>query len=139
MDLEFGMPKKSSLSYDFDKEQLPVVLRSKKKRIEQIYDLVSSRNSPIEVIDHHFVFREASEDGLHRDPDDLVNIGDTSSEEIFQDKNTSSSEGKGKAVLKFAQEESRGPQTRNIVCRKAILDKDAEEKPVNGDSTSEIY
>lgn len=51
MDLESGMPKKSSSSYDFEQEQLPVVLRSKKKRTEQIYDSVGSRNSPIEVLD----------------------------------------------------------------------------------------
>ncbi|QCE13484.1 transcription factor MYC2 [Vigna unguiculata] len=51
MDLESGMPKKSSSSYDFEQEQLPVVLRSKKKRTEQIYDSVISRNSPIEVLD----------------------------------------------------------------------------------------
>ncbi|KAK7411976.1 hypothetical protein VNO78_03421 [Psophocarpus tetragonolobus] len=50
MELESGMPKKSP-SYDFEQEQLPVVLRSKKKRTEQIYDSVSSRNSPIEVLE----------------------------------------------------------------------------------------
>ncbi|CAJ1975846.1 unnamed protein product [Sphenostylis stenocarpa] len=51
MDLESGMPKKSSPSCDFEQEQLPVVLRSKKKRTEQIYDSVTSRNSPIEVLE----------------------------------------------------------------------------------------
>ncbi|XP_047149366.1 transcription factor bHLH35-like [Vigna umbellata] len=51
MNLESGMPNKSSSSYDFEQEQLPVVLRSKKKRTEQIYDSVISRNSPIEVLD----------------------------------------------------------------------------------------
>jgi len=52
MDLESGMPKKSSSSYDdFEQEQLPAVLRSKKKRTAQIYDSVSSRNTPIEVLD----------------------------------------------------------------------------------------
>ncbi|XP_020214843.1 E3 ubiquitin-protein ligase UPL3 [Cajanus cajan] len=66
-----------------------------------------------------------------------VNIGDTSRKEIAQDKSTSSSKGKGKAVLKPAQEEARGPQTRNATRRRAALDKDAQINPVNGDSTSE--
>ncbi|KAG4985083.1 hypothetical protein AAZX31_12G031300 [Glycine max] len=66
-----------------------------------------------------------------------VNIGDTSRKEISQDKSTSSSKGKGKAVLKPAQEEARGPQTRNATRRREALDKDAQIKPVNGDSTSE--
>ena len=68
-----------------------------------------------------------------------VNIGDTSRKEISQDKSTSSSKGKGKAVLKPAQEEARGPQTRNATRRREALDKDAQIKPVNGDSTSEVY
>jgi len=50
MELESGMPKKSP-SYDFEQELLPVVLRSKKKRTEQLYDCVTSRNSPIEVLE----------------------------------------------------------------------------------------
>ncbi|XVE67151.1 hypothetical protein DITRI_Ditri08aG0137900 [Diplodiscus trichospermus] len=67
-----------------------------------------------------------------------VNIGDVNRKEpSSQEKSTSSSKGKGKAVLKPAQEESRGPQTRNAARRKAALDKDAPMKPVNGDSTSE--
>ncbi|TKY67661.1 E3 ubiquitin-protein ligase UPL3 [Spatholobus suberectus] len=66
-----------------------------------------------------------------------VNIGDISRKEITQDKSTSSSKGKGKAVLKPAEEETRGPQTRNATRRRAALDKDAQIKPVNGDSTSE--
>ncbi|KAL2346042.1 hypothetical protein Fmac_000042 [Flemingia macrophylla] len=66
-----------------------------------------------------------------------VNIGDTPRKEISQDKSMSSSKSKGKAVLKPAQEEARGPQTRNAVRRRAALDKDAQMKPVNGDSTSE--
>ncbi|KAL5169032.1 E3 ubiquitin-protein ligase UPL3 [Glycine soja] len=66
-----------------------------------------------------------------------VNIGDTSRKEITQDKSTSSSKGKGKVVLKPAQEEARGPQTRNATRRRAALDKDAQMKPVNADSTSE--
>lgn len=52
MELESGMPKKStSPSYDFEQEQLPVVLRSKKKRTEQLYDSVTSKTSPIEVLE----------------------------------------------------------------------------------------
>ena len=50
MELESGMPKKSP-SYDFEQELLPVVLRSKKKRTEQLYDSVTSRNTPIEVLE----------------------------------------------------------------------------------------
>lgn len=68
-----------------------------------------------------------------------VNIGDTPRKEVTQDKSTSSSKGKGKAVLKPAQEEARGPQTRNAARRRAALDKDAQMKPVNGDSTSEVH
>ncbi|XWS55086.1 hypothetical protein CRYUN_Cryun10bG0145300 [Craigia yunnanensis] len=67
-----------------------------------------------------------------------VNIGDvTRKEPSSHEKSTSSSKGKGKAVLKPAQEESRGPQTRNAARRRAALDKDSPMKPVNGDSTSE--
>ncbi|RDX87074.1 Transcription factor bHLH35 [Mucuna pruriens] len=50
MELESGMPQKSP-SYDFEQEQLPVVLRSKKKRTEKLYDSVGSKNSPIEVLE----------------------------------------------------------------------------------------
>ncbi|KAL1362137.1 hypothetical protein HN51_010411 [Arachis hypogaea] len=66
-----------------------------------------------------------------------VNIGDTAKKETTPDKGTSSSKGKGKAVLKPAQEEARGPQTRNAARRRAALDKEEQMKPVNGDSTSE--
>ncbi|XP_041015324.1 E3 ubiquitin-protein ligase UPL3-like [Juglans microcarpa x Juglans regia] len=66
-----------------------------------------------------------------------VNIGDASKKDATQEKSTSSSKGKGKAVLKPAQEEARGPQTRNAARRRAVLDKDAQMKPTNGDSTSE--
>ncbi|KAG5064939.1 hypothetical protein AAZX31_04G003500 [Glycine max] len=66
-----------------------------------------------------------------------VNIGDTPRKETSQDKGTSSSKSKGKAVLKPAQEEAQGPQTRNTVRRRAALDKVAQMKPANGDSTSE--
>ncbi|KAI8554080.1 hypothetical protein RHMOL_Rhmol05G0069800 [Rhododendron molle] len=65
-----------------------------------------------------------------------VNIGDTTKKELSQEKSASSSKGKGKAVLKPAQEEARGPQTRNAR-RRAALEKDAQMKPVNGDSSSE--
>ncbi|OMO92775.1 Armadillo [Corchorus olitorius] len=67
-----------------------------------------------------------------------VNIGDMTRKEPSQEKSTSSSKGKGKAVLKPAQEESRGPQTRNAARRRAALDKEAPMKPANGDSTSEV-
>ncbi|KAJ4846178.1 E3 ubiquitin-protein ligase upl3 [Turnera subulata] len=67
-----------------------------------------------------------------------VNIGDTARKEPLQEKSTSSSKGKGKAVLKPAQEEAKGPQTRNSSRRRAALDKDAQLKPVNGESSSEV-
>lgn len=66
-----------------------------------------------------------------------VNIGDTPRKETSQDKSLSSSKDKGKAVLKPTQEEAKGPQTRNAA-RRAALNKDAQMKPVNGDSTSEV-
>ncbi|KAB2051161.1 hypothetical protein ES319_A12G037600v1 [Gossypium barbadense] len=66
-----------------------------------------------------------------------VNIGDVARKEQSQEKSTSSSKGKGKAVLKPSKEEPRGPQTRNAARRRAALDKDAPVKPVNDDSTSE--
>ncbi|CAI9104744.1 OLC1v1003485C2 [Oldenlandia corymbosa var. corymbosa] len=65
-----------------------------------------------------------------------LNIGDASKKETT-DKGASSSKGKGKAVLKPASEEGRGPQTRNAARRRAALDKDAQMKPVNGDTSSE--
>lgn len=68
-----------------------------------------------------------------------VNIGDASKKDPAQEKSTSSSKGKGKAVLRPTQEEGRGPQTRNAARRRAALDKDAQMKPVNGDSTSEVW
>lgn len=67
-----------------------------------------------------------------------VNIGDTARKGTPQEKTPSSSKGKGKAVLKPAQEETRGPQTRNAARRRASLDKDAQLKPV-GDSSSEVW
>ncbi|KAL5995652.1 E3 ubiquitin-protein ligase upl3 [Asimina triloba] len=48
-----------------------------------------------------------------------------------------SSKGKGKAVLKSAPDETRGPQTRNAARRRAASDKDAQMKPAHGDSSSE--
>ncbi|KAK1558452.1 hypothetical protein Q3G72_002483 [Acer saccharum] len=66
-----------------------------------------------------------------------VNIGDATKKEPVQEKSSSSSKGKGKAVLKSAQEDARGPQTRNAARRRAALDKDAQMKQATGDSTSE--
>ncbi|GMI83508.1 KAKTUS, UBIQUITIN-PROTEIN LIGASE 3 [Hibiscus trionum] len=66
-----------------------------------------------------------------------VNIGDVARKESSQEKSTSSSKGKGRAVVKPAQKESRGPQTRNAAHRGAALDKDSPIKPENVDSTSE--
>ncbi|KAM7475155.1 hypothetical protein LguiB_022398 [Lonicera macranthoides] len=66
-----------------------------------------------------------------------INIGETVKKESLQEKNLTSSKGKGKAILKPASEEGRGPQTRNAARRRAALDKDAELKPVHGDSSSE--
>ncbi|KAE8719128.1 E3 ubiquitin-protein ligase UPL3 [Hibiscus syriacus] len=66
-----------------------------------------------------------------------VNIGDVAKKESSQEKSTSSSKGKGKAVLKPSQVEPRGPQTRNAAHRRAALDKVSPIKPENGDSTSE--
>ncbi|PQQ14409.1 E3 ubiquitin-protein ligase UPL3 [Prunus yedoensis var. nudiflora] len=63
---------------------------------------------------------------------------DAARREPSQEKSTSSSKGKGKAVLKPSQEEGRGPQTRNAARRRAALDKDVQMKPANGDTTSEV-
>lgn len=50
MELESGMLKMNP-SYDFEQD-LPVLLRSKKKRTDhELYDSISSRNSPIEVLE----------------------------------------------------------------------------------------
>ncbi|XP_068484197.1 E3 ubiquitin-protein ligase UPL3-like isoform X2 [Phaseolus vulgaris] len=65
------------------------------------------------------------------------NIGDAPRKETLQDKSIGSSKIKGKAVLKATQEEARGPQTRNAVRRRADIDKDAQMKPISGESTSE--
>ncbi|KAL3539084.1 hypothetical protein ACH5RR_002450 [Cinchona calisaya] len=66
-----------------------------------------------------------------------INIGDATKKEPAQEKSASSSKGKGKAVLKSASEEGRGPQTRNAARRRAAMDKDAQAMPVNGDTSSE--
>ncbi|KAI4376108.1 hypothetical protein MLD38_013900 [Melastoma candidum] len=66
-----------------------------------------------------------------------ANIGDTNKRENALEKTSGSSKGKGKAVLKPAQEEGIGPQTRNTTRRRAVLGKDAEVKPFNGESSSE--
>jgi hypothetical protein len=50
MELESGMPNNINPNYDFDQE-LPVLLRSKKKRTDKLYDSVNSRNFPIEVLE----------------------------------------------------------------------------------------
>lgn len=65
-----------------------------------------------------------------------VNV-DAAKKESLLEKNASSSKGKGKAVLKPALEEAKGPQTRNVSRRRAALDKDAQMKSVNGDTSSE--
>nr|XP_043626626.1 E3 ubiquitin-protein ligase UPL3 [Erigeron canadensis] len=67
-----------------------------------------------------------------------ISIGDSAKKETPQEKNASSSKGKGKAVLKSGQDEGRGgPQTRNAARRKAALDKDAQMKSADAESTSE--
>ena len=50
MELESGKLKNPIASYDYEHE-LPVLLRSKKKRPDQLFESASSRNSPIEVIE----------------------------------------------------------------------------------------
>ncbi|XP_050220315.1 transcription factor bHLH35 isoform X2 [Mercurialis annua] len=51
MELESGPLKKNhSGGYDFEQE-LPVLLRSKKKKIDQFYDSTGSRTCPIEVLE----------------------------------------------------------------------------------------
>ncbi|KAK4764814.1 hypothetical protein SAY86_025904 [Trapa natans] len=66
----------------------------------------------------------------------FVNIGDNAKKEQTQEKSVGSSKGKGKAVLK-RPEEGRGPQTRNAARRRAELERDAQMKPIEGDSSSE--
>ncbi|XP_068646801.1 E3 ubiquitin-protein ligase UPL3-like [Aristolochia californica] len=50
---------------------------------------------------------------------------------------TTSSKGKGKAVLKSASDEARGPQTRNTTRRRAVPEKDVQMMPIQDDSSSE--
>ncbi|CAI8589894.1 unnamed protein product [Vicia faba] len=50
MELESGIPNSINQNFDFDQE-LPVLLRSKKKRTDQLYDSISSTNSPIELLE----------------------------------------------------------------------------------------
>lgn len=64
-----------------------------------------------------------------------INIGDVSKKEPVHEKGTSSSKGKG--VMKSAQSD-KGPQTRSSAQRRAVLDKDTQMKPANGDSSSEV-
>ncbi|KAI3774287.1 hypothetical protein L1987_48836 [Smallanthus sonchifolius] len=86
---------------------------------------VSSLSTPVAATRHHSTRSRSS-----------VNIGDSANK--TEEKNASSSKGKGKAVLKPGQDEVRGgPQTRNAARRRASLDKDAQMKSVDRDSTSE--
>ncbi|XP_050900526.1 transcription factor bHLH35 [Lathyrus oleraceus] len=51
MELQSGMPNNNiTQNYDFDQELL-VLLRSKKKRTDRLYDSVSSTNSPIQLLE----------------------------------------------------------------------------------------
>ncbi|KAF5786287.1 putative HECT domain, armadillo-like helical, HECT, E3 ligase catalytic domain-containing protein [Helianthus annuus] len=85
----------------------------------------SSLSTPVAATRHHSTRSRSS-----------VNIGDSANK--TEEKTASSSKGKGKAVLKSGQDEGRGgPQTRNAARRRASLDKDAQMKSVDGDSTSE--
>lgn len=55
MELQSGMPNRNiNQNYDLDQE-LPVLLRSKKKRTNQLYDSVGSRNSPIEILEVNYL------------------------------------------------------------------------------------
>ncbi|GMH23656.1 hypothetical protein Nepgr_025499 [Nepenthes gracilis] len=66
-----------------------------------------------------------------------VNIGELSRKDLLQEKASSSSKGKGKAILKPAQEDLKSPQSRNAARRRAALDKDTQMKSANGESCSE--
>ncbi|XP_047332949.1 E3 ubiquitin-protein ligase UPL3-like [Impatiens glandulifera] len=65
-----------------------------------------------------------------------VNIGETAKLDLSQEKKAGSSKGKGKAVLKPASEDPKGPLTRNAR-RRAALDRDLQVKHTSGDTTSE--
>ncbi|XP_074331245.1 E3 ubiquitin-protein ligase UPL3-like [Apium graveolens] len=66
-----------------------------------------------------------------------ISIGDSARKEMVQEKNTSLSKGTGKAVLRTAEENGSGPRTRNAARRQAALDKDAQMKAVEVNSSSE--
>ncbi|KAH9622519.1 hypothetical protein KSS87_008684 [Heliosperma pusillum] len=66
-----------------------------------------------------------------------VNIGDTSRKDSSHDKTRGSLKGKGKAILRSATLETKGPQTRNAARRKAVSEKDAKMKSTNEESGSE--
>ncbi|XP_042478317.1 E3 ubiquitin-protein ligase UPL3-like [Macadamia integrifolia] len=67
-----------------------------------------------------------------------MTIGGAARKDSSQEGNASSSKGKGKAVLKSALDEAKGPQTRNAARRRAASDKDSQMKPAQeGDSSSE--
>lgn len=56
MELESGMPNNNNnnnINPNFDQE-LPILLRSKKKRTDQLYDCVTSTSFPIEVLEVNF-------------------------------------------------------------------------------------
>ncbi|KAI3736382.1 hypothetical protein L6452_15921 [Arctium lappa] len=66
-----------------------------------------------------------------------INIGNSAGKDTPLEKNASSSKGKGKAVLKPAQDEGRGPHTRNAARKRGASDKDTLMKSVDNESTSE--
>ncbi|RYR13703.1 hypothetical protein Ahy_B04g070555 isoform A [Arachis hypogaea] len=53
VELESGMmvEKKNPNSYEFEHQELPMLLRSKKKRTDELYDSLNSRNSPIHILE----------------------------------------------------------------------------------------
>ncbi|KAF8410414.1 hypothetical protein HHK36_002943 [Tetracentron sinense] len=67
-----------------------------------------------------------------------VTIGGAARKDPPQEGSTSSSKGKGKAVLKSAPDEARGPQTRNAARRRAAVDNDEQIKPAHEDSSPEV-
>ncbi|KAL9244856.1 hypothetical protein vseg_018577 [Gypsophila vaccaria] len=66
-----------------------------------------------------------------------VNIGGTSGKDLSEEKTSSSSKGKGKAILKPSNDEPKGPQTRNAARRKTASEKDAQMKSRTGESSSD--
>ncbi|GAB2267878.1 E3 ubiquitin-protein ligase upl3 [Dionaea muscipula] len=65
-----------------------------------------------------------------------ANTGEVPQNNLLQEKATTSSKGKGKAVFKPGQEEKKGPQTRNAIRRNTALE-DSQVKPADGVSSSE--